>query len=169
MYYFDILTALAQAQVRYLIVGGLAVNLHGVPRVTQDIDLIISVEPDNVQKLCQALSELDYVPRLPVNPLDMANPDVLHDWVENRNLKAFSFYHRQQNYRVVDIVLVHPLDFEKAFAQKLSLNVQGVILHLLSIADLIAMKQAAGRQRDITDIDMLKKALDLEKDNDNTR
>ena len=164
MYYFDILTALAQAQVRYLIVGGLAVNLHGVPRVTQDIDIIISVEPDNVQKLCQALSELDYIPRLPVNPLDMATPEILQDWVENRNLKAFSFYHRQQNYRVVDIVLVHPLDFESAFERKISLEVQGIPLDLLSIPDLITMKQAAGRQRDLTDVDMLQKALALEAD-----
>lgn len=41
MYYFEVLGGLYKNKVRYLIVGGLAVNLSGVPRVTQDIDIII--------------------------------------------------------------------------------------------------------------------------------
>lgn len=136
-------------------VGGLAVNLHGVPRMTQDIDLIVSVNPENIEKLCTALKSLGYIPRLPVNPLDMANPSVLNDWIENRNLKAFSFYHSKENFRVVDIVLVHPLDFEAAFSRRIMIPIQNIEISLLTIEDLITMKKFAGRQQDLADIVLL--------------
>ena len=95
MFYIDLLEQLYHHHVKYLIVGGLAVNLYGVPRVTQDIDIIVFITPDNIRKFNQILKGLDYIPRLPVNPDDIANPDILKEWVENKNLKAFSFYHRE--------------------------------------------------------------------------
>ena len=112
MYYFEILEGLYESSVRYLLAGGLSVNLYGVPRVTQDIDIVIAMDKENVLKLTSLLKGSGYVPRLPVSPDDLANPNRVKDWIENRNLKAFSFYHKKDNYKVIDIVLVHPLDFE---------------------------------------------------------
>lgn len=51
MYYFEILEGLYKSKVRYLIVGGLSVNLYGVPRVTQDIDIVIAMDRENVLKI----------------------------------------------------------------------------------------------------------------------
>jgi hypothetical protein len=161
MFYYDILDKLYRTNVRYLIVGGLAVNLHGVPRVTQDIDLIISTDLQNVEILCNCLKELGYVPRLPENPLDIAQKDVRKEWIEKRNLKAFSFYHQKDNYKVIDIVLDSPLDFEKAFLQKTSIKVRDITIYTAGISDLIKMKQAAGRPQDISDIQMLKESQDI--------
>ncbi|MEW6188151.1 MAG: hypothetical protein AB1585_20735, partial [Thermodesulfobacteriota bacterium] len=103
MYYFEILEALFKKKVEYLIVGGLAVNLYGVPRVTQDIDLIVSTTKTNITKMLAVLKKLGYLPRLPVDPKDLIDPEKVKDWVENRNLKAFSFYHKRDNFKVVDI------------------------------------------------------------------
>jgi hypothetical protein len=161
MFYYDILDKLYRTNVRYLIVGGLAVNLHGVPRVTQDIDLIISTDLQNVEILCNCLKELGYVPRLPENPLDIAQKDIRKEWIEKRNLKAFSFYHQKDNYKVIDIVLDSPLDFEKAFLQKTSIKVRDITIYTAGISDLIKMKQAAGRPQDISDIQMLKESQDI--------
>ena len=94
MYYFEILEGLYKSKVRYLVAGGLSVNLYGVPRVTQDIDIVIAMDRENVLKITSLLKELGYVPRLPVSPDDLANPDKVKDWIENKNLKAFSFYHK---------------------------------------------------------------------------
>ena len=118
MYYFEILEGLYKSNVRYLIVGGLSVNLYGVPWVTQDIDIVIAMDRENVLKITSLLKELGYVTRLPVSPDDLANPDKVKEWIENKNLKAFSFYHKNENYKVIDIVLVHPLDFEKSFKKQ---------------------------------------------------
>ena len=158
MFYIDLLEQLYRSQVKYLIVGGLAVNLYGVPRVTQDIDIIVFITPDNVRELNRILKDLNYIPRLPVNPDDMANPGILKGWIENKNLKAFSFYHRAQNYKVVDIVLVHPLDFEASFNNKVIKKAKGIEIYLASIDDIIKMKEFSGRAQDLSDIEMLKKA-----------
>jgi hypothetical protein len=157
MYYFDLLEALYKNKVKYLIVGGLAVNLYGVPRVTQDIDLIISTSKSNVLKLISLLKNLGYVPRLPVNPAHLALPDKVKDWVESKNLKAFSFYHQKDNYKVVDIVLVHSLDFEQSFKNKTVKKVDNIKIYLASMDDLIRTKEFGNRPQDLSDIAMLKK------------
>jgi hypothetical protein len=161
MYYFEILEALQSSRIRYLIIGGLAVNLYGVPRVTQDIDLVISTERSNILELLSVLKGLGYVPRLPVNPEDLADPVKVEDWTKNRNMRAFSFYHQKENYRVIDIVLVHPLDFETAFMNRTVKRVKDVEIFLASIDDLIKTKTASGRPQDVSDIEMLRKVLRL--------
>jgi hypothetical protein len=157
MYYFEILEALHKKKVKYLIVGGLAVNLYGVPRVTQDIDLIISTKKSNIIKINEVLKDLGYIPRLPVNPNYLTDPKKVKDWVENRNLKAFSFYHKKDNYKVIDILLVHPLHFDESFKNKIVKKVENVEVFLASIDDLIKTKKYSGRMQDVSDIKMLKK------------
>ena len=158
MYYFEILEGLYERKIRYLIVGGLSVNLYGVPRVTQDIDIIISTDRENILKIITLLKNQGYGPRLPVNPEDLAESDKVKDWVENRNLKAFSFYHKKDNYKVVDILLVHPLDFEESFKNRTVKRVKDIKIYLASIDDIIKTKEFSGRAQDISDIEMLKKA-----------
>lgn len=166
MYYFEILEGLYKSKVRYLIAGGLAVNLYGVPRVTQDIDIIIAMDRENVLKITSLLKELSYVPRLPVSPDDLTNPDKVKDWIENKNLKAFSFYHKNENYKVIDIVLVHPLDFEKSFKNRTVKRAKDIDIYLASIDDVIKMKEFSGRSQDLSDIEMLNKVRKyLEKKN----
>ncbi len=157
MYYFEILEGLYKSNVRYLITGGLAVNLYGVPRVTQDVDIVIAMDRENVLKITSLLKKLGYVPRLPVNPDDLANSDKVKDWIENKNLKAFSFYHKNENYKVIDIVLVHPLDFEKSFKTRVVKRVKDIDIYLATIDDVVKMKEFSGRSQDLSDIEMLNK------------
>ena len=158
MYYFDFLQKLFEHNIQYLIVGGLAVNLYGVPRVTQDIDIIIAFETSNLLRLRNVLKELGYVPRLPgVNPEDLADAEKREDWINNRNLKAFSFYHAKDFYKAVDIVLVHPLDFNVAFKNRTVKKAQGTDINLVNIDDLIKMKSFSGRKQDLSDIELLYK------------
>jgi len=157
MYYFEILEGLYKSKVRYLIAGGLSVNLYGVPRMTQDIDIVIAMDRENVLKITSLLKELGYVPRLPVSPDDLANPDKVKDWIENKNLKAFSFYHKNENYKVIDIVLVHPLNFEKSFKNRTVKRAKDIDIYLASIDDVVKMKEFSGRPQDLSDIEMLNK------------
>jgi len=52
----------------YLVVGGLAVNFHGVPRMTYDIDLMVLLESTNILRLVSQLSQWGYKPKVPVDP-----------------------------------------------------------------------------------------------------
>ncbi|MDQ1272998.1 MAG: hypothetical protein QG591_1628, partial [Planctomycetota bacterium] len=58
MYYFEILEGLYKSKVRYLIVGGLSVNLYGVPRITQDIDIVVAMSKENILKITSLLKGL---------------------------------------------------------------------------------------------------------------
>lgn len=91
MLYRDIMKAFYRTCIRYLIAGGLAVNLHGVPRVTQDVDIVIAPDRGNITALNRVLKELGYIPRLPVDPEDRADPEKVKNWVDQENLNAFSF------------------------------------------------------------------------------
>ncbi len=161
MFYYELFEALHKAQVRYLVVGGLSVNLHGVPRVTGDVDLIIAMDRENIHLLAEALKGLDFLPRLPVNPEELADRGKVKAWIEEKNLKAFSFYHRKDNYKSVDIVLVHPLDFEKAFADKTVKSAKEILIYVASIDDIIRMKEWSGRKQDLSDAALLRRAKEL--------
>ncbi len=161
MFYFEVFKAFYQEKVKYLVVGGLAVNLHGVPRVTYDIDIIIPTDRDNVLKLNSTLRALGYVPRLPVNPDDMADEKTLKNWIENRNMRAFSFYHKKEHNKVVDIVLEHPLDFTEAFQRGDRKKVGDIEIYVASIDDMITMKKVSDRPKDRSDMEMLKEALKI--------
>lgn len=129
-----------------------------------DIDIIIYSGKENVISICRVLAELGFIPRLPVDPEDLADPETLKDWIENRNMKAFSFYQKSEVGKVIDIVLVHPLDFEISEKRKVDFDFWGVKIPVLSIDDLIIMKEVSGRPKDISDAEMLKEARKVSED-----
>lgn len=69
-----VLRALGEANVEYLVVGGVAVVLHGHLRTTADLDLVIRLEPDNVQRAMAQLTRLGLRPRAPVALESFADP-----------------------------------------------------------------------------------------------
>ncbi len=158
MYYIELFEELYKNQIKYLILGGLAVNLYGVPRATQDIDIAVSFEQENIIKLITLLKKLGYVPRLPVDPQELTDANKVKDWIKNKNLKAFNFYHQHDNYKVIDIILAFPLDFEESFKHKTVKRVKDIEIYLASIDDVIKTKELSGRAQDLNDIEMLKKA-----------
>lgn len=164
MYYSEFLSELYRNSIEYLIVGGLAVNLHGVPRVTHDIDIIVSTKNGNIKKLVEVFQKLNYSPRLPLDPIEMVKPESVKDWIENRNLIAFSFYHKKHNYQIVDVLLDYPLNFEESYKNKVIKKAGDIEIFLLSLDDLIKMKNHSGREQDISDIQLLEKVRQWKKE-----
>ncbi len=129
--------------------------------MTGDVDLIIAMDRENIRSFADVLRGLDFLPRLPVNPEDLSDREKVRAWIEEKNLKAFSFYHRRDNYKSVDIVLVHPLDFEKAFANKTVKSAKEIEIYVASIDDIIHMKEWSGRKQDLSDAALLRRAKEL--------
>jgi hypothetical protein len=169
MFYNEILEALHNKKIRYLIVGGLAVNLHNVPRMTSDIDIILPADDPAIISFIEVMNNLSYAPRLPVPAKDLADPEQRKDWITNKNMKAFSFCHTHENFRVIDLLLVHPLDFEQAWTNKCVRFSGDTPLYYVSIDDLIAMKKSAGRKIDFDDIEMLMAARSIMDKNNEPR
>ena len=99
MFYVELFRALADHKVRYVLVGGLALNLHGVERATMDIDLAIALDPVNLAAALDAAEQLLLVPVAPVALRDAGNPATLEKWRTEKNMIAFGlrpqrrFYH----------------------------------------------------------------------------
>ncbi|MCK4667926.1 hypothetical protein KAU33_14315 [Candidatus Dependentiae bacterium] len=164
MLYFDILLEFYKHKVRYLIVGGLSVNLYGIPRVTQDIDVIISTEKKNVEKIIRILSRLDYILKQPVDPIIMADSTEIQRLHREKNLIDLSFYQKNNLHRIIDIVLVHNVNFKEAFQNKVIKKAKDIEIYLAPIDDIIRMKKLSGRAQDIADIEMLEKLKKFNRD-----
>lgn len=155
MFYEKVFKALNKARVKYLVVGGIAVNLHGVPRMTQDLDLLVELSPENVKKLVKTFKTLGYKSRLPVNPELLSDQTIRNDWINKKNMKVFSFYHKHIPVQEIDILVTSPVKFEDAVKRKVIKRAGNFIILLGSINDIIKMKKKAGRDRDLSDIAML--------------
>ncbi len=141
--------------VRYVVVGGLAIVLHGHARLTLDVDLVIDLNPAEARKAVEALTDLGLVPRLPVAALDFADPTVRHSWITEKNMQVFSFWDPSNPMRIVDVFAESPIPFEELWSRSESVEVGGEGIRLASLRDLIAMKRIAGRPVDLEDIEAL--------------
>ncbi len=88
---------------------------------------------------------------------DLLDKGKIDDWVTAKNLKSFGFFQPSAEYRHLDILLVHPLDFDEAFKRKRTSEAQGMKIYFVNLKDLIVMKQFSGRAQDLSDIENLKK------------
>lgn len=155
MFYFEILKAMEEKNIQYLLVGGLAVNLYNVQRMTNDLDFVIHMEQSNIVKFIELMKESGFISALPVDPELLSDQNTVDEWIHEKNMVAFSFYHREKNYQVIDIIISHQLDFEQAYRNRSIRTVHTIPVSLISLDDLIAMKQSSGREKDLEDIQKL--------------
>lgn len=150
--------ALHEAKVRYIVVEGLAVNVHGYERFTNDLDLVISLERENICKGLHALISIGYQPSIPIIPEDFANPENRARWHEEKSmlvLKLWSDIHRRTP---IDVFIQEPFDFEAEWNQVVwKVFDTSEKLPVLAYESLIAMKNEAGRDKDLMDIRSLRK------------
>ena len=157
MFYDEVLTKLRDAEVRFVVVGAVAMNLHGVPRMTADLDLLVDLSEPNLSALLQALEDLGYKPRLPVPASALLDSECRREWVEQRNLKAFTFIHPLRPLQEVDLLLESPVSFEEADRQKTVLAAGRLRIPVISLDHLIAMKRGSNRAQDAADVEALER------------
>jgi hypothetical protein len=153
-----IIRALNDQQVRYLVVGGLAVVVHGHVRFTADLDLIVDLDPANVRRAISALSALGYRPRAPVDFAQFSDPAERARWIREKQLTVFSLFSPEHAATEIDVFVEMPLDFTAAHAAAMRTEVApGVAATFVGLDDLIALKRRAGRPHDLDDIDRLRR------------
>lgn len=155
--YLAIFKELNKQRIRYIVVGGMAVNLHGIPRATYDIDLLLCLEDGNLKKFLSLLKRWDFKPRVPVDIMDFANQKKRDDWIKNKNMKAFNLINPDWVIRQIDIIIDSPVTYEEAKNNVEIIDFQGTQIPVISIVDLILMKNKTGREQDKSDIKHLKK------------
>ena len=151
-----VVKALRDAEVAFVVVGGVAVVIRGHPRMTVDLDLVVQLEQDNLLRAIDVLTGLGLVPRLPVAATQFADAEIRRTWVEQRNLTVFSMHDPVDPRREVDLFADLPLPWEDLSAESDDIDVAGVSVPVASIAHLIEMKAEAGRPQDLADIAALR-------------
>lgn len=154
--YLAILKKLNEKGIRYIVVGGIAVNLYGIPRMTYDIDLIIDLEDKNLGKFLKLLKGWGFRPKVPVDIMDFAKKENRDEWIKNKNMKAFNLVNPEWAISEIDIVIDSPVDYDKAHKKINKVKLHSVTIPVVSIDDLIKMKQVTDRQQDRADIRYLK-------------
>ncbi len=152
-----ILAALDEAGVRLVVVGGVAVVLHGHLRFTADLDLAVALDRANVLAALAALKALGFRPRPPVAAEDFADPVIRAAWIREKNMTVFSLWSDSFPGTDVDLFAEQPIPFEDLEARAQRLAVPPLTVPVASIRDLIAMKRKAGRPVDAADIAALEK------------
>lgn len=137
----ELLRCLNSHGAKYLVVGGYAVNFHGHHRNTADLDVWIAGDPDNGLKVSKALQEFGF-----------SAASVPASMFRQRG-KVFRFGRRPL---LVDL-LTDPsgVDFDACYTRRQEQIVDGITIPFIALEDLKANKRAAGRPKDIADLDAL--------------
>ncbi|HET9367362.1 MAG TPA: hypothetical protein VFO22_04770 [Candidatus Udaeobacter sp.] len=156
-----ILRALNDANVRYLIVGGLAVVAHGYVRFTQDIDVVIELEGENIMRAMTTLARIGYQPLVPVDAMQFADSHLRQQWREEKGMIVFQMLDPNRESTRLDIFVTEPFEFATEF-EKATWHAWGDLrAPVLRLETLIAMKEASGRSQDIADASVLRDILEL--------
>jgi hypothetical protein len=158
MFLRELVQALHHDVVPYCIVGGLAVNLHGIPRTTYDVDIVVATTADGLSRAAVCLLRLGLAARLPVRLEDFASAEYRREMLEERNLIAVTFSDPKIPLREVDVLVNPPIAAERLIEGAVVLDFAGIPVRVVSRADLIAMKEASGRQQDLADVVHLKRS-----------
>jgi len=151
----DILQELTERGVQFIVCGGVAVVLHGVERMTLDLDLVVEMSHENLQRFIDAMRALNLVPRVPVPPEDLLSPEKVRVMIEEKNMAAFSFINLKNPFQQVDILVLEKFDDFLSDAEVQ--DVGGFEIKIASKEKLIEMKKRAGREKDLLDIQSLQR------------
>lgn len=143
--------AFREQNIKYAIVGGYAVAFHGALRGTVDVDILVHLKLKELEKVETALKLMGLISRIPVSAKEIAA--FYKEYVEKRNLIAWSFVNPKNPIEVVDVLLNHDLS-EVETIQKM---INGKQISVCQIDDLIRIKKKAGREQDLEDV----KALEM--------
>ena len=139
--YKDILRALSERKVKFLLVGAYAMAAHGYPRSTMDIDLWVMPDPENAHLVLQALEDFG-APSSELSPEDLQKKDIV-------------FQIGVAPRRIDILTSVDGLKFEDAFPRSNIIEIDAISIHVLSVSDLITNKRATGRTKDLADAELL--------------
>ena len=157
MFYEELFKALEKAQVRYLVVGGVAMVLHGFIRMTMDLDLFIALDPSNIERFLKVVQDLGYRPDIPVKLEDFSSTKKRQEWRNEKGMLVFPLSHPVQLNHRIDVFIEEQLPFIEAYERRFPVKVQDCTVQVASVNDLVAMKRKAGRAQDLEDIEALKR------------
>jgi hypothetical protein len=139
----DLLAEFARFEVKYALLGGYAVGYHAKPRATKDLDLLISGLNGNLERVASALASFGAPAHVVESVRTLASNEIVHFGVPP--------------VRVDLLRSADGIDAEVVIARAQLATVGELTIPVLTLADLIANKRAAGRPQDVADVTLLER------------
>lgn len=137
----EFLRLLNATRVDYLLVGGYAVGLHGYPRATVDLDVWVRATPDNASRIVEALRAFGF-------DLPALEPKL---FLDPRSIVRFGL----PPFRIEIMTSIDGVDYDTCRQRPAVFDVEGMLIPVISLDDLKTNKRAAGRHKDLADLDNL--------------
>ena len=137
----EFIQSLNDNDVRYLVVGGYAVALHGYPRYTKDIDIWVESSQDNAVKLLKALEEFGF------GSVGLK----LEDFLEPDQVVQLGYPPN----RIDLLTSLAGVEFQDCYGAKMAVSIEGLVVNFIDIENLKKNKKASGRLQDLADVENL--------------
>ena len=155
----ELLKSLSEARVGYVLVGGLAVQLHGYLRSTFDIDLVLAMNDENLARFIDVVKRCGMKPVIPVDIDALRDARQIEQWHREKGMLAFVLREPQAGGNVIDILVRPEITYERLLKNAVEAELSGNKVCIAGIDDLLVMKRAANRPKDRLDIEALEKIL----------
>lgn len=156
---FDLIKLLAEKEIDFVLVGGLAVALQGYQRVTMDVDVVLAMDVDNLERFIAAAKGAGLRPTIPVPIESLTRPELIEQWHREKGMLAFSLRGAEAQATVLDVLVKPVVPYAELRRDALVVEMGTARVPVASIPHLIAMKTGTGRGKDQVDIDELKKLM----------
>lgn len=146
----ELFAALAQRDVEYITIGGIAIQAHGGQRLTQDLDIVIAASAENIARLSQALDDLDARILGPDGQRSRSAPSA-------PLLASSDQWHLITAHGALDVLTLpaHLGSFADMRARAHEVSLGELSVPIAHRDDLLSMKRAAGRPQDLADVQLL--------------
>ena len=158
----DFLVELSREEVKFIICGGVAAVLHGVERMTLDLDISIDMEMANVLKFLSVVNRLQLVPRAPIPGETLLDPEKVRVLIQEKNARVFTFTDNEKPWRQIDVFLTDDHAYHRILSDTMIMEIGGYKMLIVTKERLIQMKKAVKpvREKDIHDIQVLTRLQD---------
>ena len=157
MVMFDLIKMLADGDVDFVLVGGLAVALHGYPRLTMDVDVVLAMDDKNLRRFIDGARAAGLQPTIPVPIESLAQPELIEQWHREKGRLAFSLRSPEAQATVIDILVRPVVPYAALRDAAVLIDAGPYRIPVASIDHLIAMKTGTGRGKDAIDVEALTK------------
>lgn len=154
---YELTDSFEKENLKYALVGGYALALHGIVRATVDVDFILRLRQADFEKAENIFKSLRLQSRIPVRAQDIIK--MREEYIAERNLMAWSFVDAANPSRQVDILITHDLD--DTATTKISIGPRKI--SVVTLEELLKMKTISGRPQDLIDINRIKEKLHAKK------
>ena len=154
---FDLIEMLSVNHVDYVLVGGLAVALHGYQRVTMDVDVVLAMDDANLDRFIAAAEAAGLRPSVPVPIGSLRQPALIEQWHREKGMLAFSLRSADAVATVIDVLVKPKVPYADLRRDAVAIGVGPHRIPVASIDHLIEMKIGTGRSQDAIDIEALRK------------